>query len=372
MEIAYRNYAQTVFEMLRQICFAVYLPAAKPFKRMHSSARSQTAQEQHLREVMDRHGNRILRLAYSYVHNMQDAEEILQDTLIKLLDSAPDFESEEHEKAWLIRVAANLSKNRIEYNKLRDTDELNDELVAEQRDDLTFVWEADKPASEEVIKIHNIPVLVYALDVALTGEPGIKALQDFLRPEFLGRVDEVVVFSPLTEENYADIAKLQLADTVKALGENGITLEIDDSAYKYIAKKSHGGKYGGRDILRVIREEVEDNIANLIIDAEENTPAKILLSADDNGISVRQGEIRSMIVVRDVQIHVPLLQDAVLAAVNQAGAQVSVDLLKVLLTAGEVGTVDGLLSLVRMLQGRAADLHLRCRDARLIPLHRGL
>ncbi|MBE6867377.1 MAG: sigma-70 family RNA polymerase sigma factor [Ruminococcus albus] len=111
---------------------------------MHSSARSQTAQEQHLREVMDRHGNRILRLAYSYVHNMQDAEEILQDTLIKLLDSAPDFESEEHEKAWLIRVASNLSKNRIEYNKLRDTDELNDELVAEQRDDLTFVWEAVK------------------------------------------------------------------------------------------------------------------------------------------------------------------------------------------------------------------------------------
>ncbi|SEK89291.1 RNA polymerase sigma factor [Ruminococcus albus] len=144
MEIAYRNYAQTVFEKLRQICFAVYLLAAKPFIRMGSSARSQTAQEQHLRGVMDRHGNRILRLAYSYVHNMQDAEEILQDTLIKLLDSAPDFESDEHEKAWLIRVAANLSKNRIEYNKLRDTDELNDELVAEQREDLTFVWEAVK------------------------------------------------------------------------------------------------------------------------------------------------------------------------------------------------------------------------------------
>ena len=144
MEIAYRNYAQTVFEKLRQICFAVYLLAAKPFIRMRSSANSHTAQEQHLRRVMNRHGNRILRLAYSYVHNMQDAEEILQDTLIKLLDSAPDFESDEHEKAWLIRVAANLSKNRIEYNKRRDTDELNDELVAEQREDLSFVWEAVK------------------------------------------------------------------------------------------------------------------------------------------------------------------------------------------------------------------------------------
>ena len=125
----------------------------------------------------------------------------------------------------------------------------------------------------------------------MSKEKAMKALKDFLRPEFLGRVDEVVVFSPLTEENYADIAKLQLSDTVKALSENGITLEIDDSAYKYIAKKSHGGKYGGRDILRVIREDVEDRIANLIIDAEENTPKKILLSADDDGISVRQGEI---------------------------------------------------------------------------------
>ena len=125
----------------------------------------------------------------------------------------------------------------------------------------------------------------------MSKEKAMKALKDFLRPEFLGRVDEVVVFSPLTEENYADIAKLQLSDTVKALSENGITLEIDDSAYKYIAKKSHGGKYGGRDILRVIREDVEDRIANLIIDAEEYTPKKILLSADDDGISVRQGEI---------------------------------------------------------------------------------
>ena len=54
------------------------------------------------------------------------------------------FESENHEKAWLLRVAANLSKNRIRYNKLRETDELNDELVAEEREDLSFVWEAVK------------------------------------------------------------------------------------------------------------------------------------------------------------------------------------------------------------------------------------
>ncbi|MCR5141379.1 MAG: sigma-70 family RNA polymerase sigma factor [Ruminococcus sp.] len=142
--------------MLRQICLAVYLLAAKPIIGIRSAAGSKTAQEQHLREVMDRHGSRILRLAYSYVHNMQDAEEILQDTLIKLISSAPEFESSEHEKAWLLRVAANLAKNRIEYNKLRDTDELKDDLVAEEREDLSFVWEAVKSLPENYREVIHL------------------------------------------------------------------------------------------------------------------------------------------------------------------------------------------------------------------------
>ena len=125
----------------------------------------------------------------------------------------------------------------------------------------------------------------------LSKEKAMKALKDFLRPEFLGRVDEVVVFSPLTEENYADIAKLQLDDTKAALAENGTTLNIDDSAYKYIAHKAHGGKYGGRDILKVIREEVEDPIAELLISIDTSDSRVIELSADDNGISVKRGEI---------------------------------------------------------------------------------
>ena len=127
----------------------------------------------------------------------------------------------------------------------------------------------------------------------LSKEKAMKALRDFLRPEFLGRVDEVVVFSPLTEENYADIARLQLEDTVKALAENGTELVIDDSAYRYIAKKSHGGKYGGRDILHVIRDEVDDRIAELIISAGESSPKKISMAAAENGegldISIADG-----------------------------------------------------------------------------------
>lgn len=94
--------------------------------------------------LLDLYGNSILRMAYSYLHNMDDAEEILQDTLIKHLQNAPVFENDLHEKAWLLRVAANLSKNRIDYNRIRNTDELNESLVSDEREDLSFVWDAVK------------------------------------------------------------------------------------------------------------------------------------------------------------------------------------------------------------------------------------
>lgn len=67
--------------------------------------------------IMDTYGNAVLRLAYTYVHNMSDAEDILQETLIRYLEHRPVFAGENHEKAWIFRVAANLSKNKIAYNK---------------------------------------------------------------------------------------------------------------------------------------------------------------------------------------------------------------------------------------------------------------
>ncbi len=94
--------------------------------------------------IMDEYGNSILRLAYSYLHNMLDSEEILQETLLTVLKTAPVFENAMHEKAWIMRVTGNLSKNRIAYNKVRSADELNDSFAADQREDLSFVWEAVK------------------------------------------------------------------------------------------------------------------------------------------------------------------------------------------------------------------------------------
>ena len=104
----------------------------------------------------DRFGNMILRLAYSYLHNTEDSEDVLQETLIQYIRTAPRFENDKHAKAWLLRVAANLSKNRIGSNKIRQSDELNDELIAEEREDLSFVWQAVKmlpPKQREVVHL---------------------------------------------------------------------------------------------------------------------------------------------------------------------------------------------------------------------------
>lgn len=102
------------------------------------------AADRQAERLLSHYGNSILRLVYAYLHNMSDAEEVLQDALIQYLRVAPAFDSPEHEKAWLLRVAANLSKNRIGYNKIRATDQLEESLAAEEREDLSFVWQAVK------------------------------------------------------------------------------------------------------------------------------------------------------------------------------------------------------------------------------------
>lgn len=122
--------------------FALLAPEDRAAGRGQAAAR-ETVNRQAER-MLTEYGTSILRLAYSYLHNLSDAEEVLQDTLIQFLKAAPALDSPRHEKAWLLRVAANLSKNRIDYNRIRLTDELNEELIAEEREDLSFVWEAVK------------------------------------------------------------------------------------------------------------------------------------------------------------------------------------------------------------------------------------
>ncbi|MCL9660031.1 sigma-70 family RNA polymerase sigma factor [Paenibacillus hunanensis] len=94
--------------------------------------------------VLEQYGNSILRLAYSYLHNMMEAEDMVQDTIIRYMQSAPEFNSPSHEKAWVLRVAINLCKNKIRYNRVRQTSELDEGLIADEEQQLQFVWEAVK------------------------------------------------------------------------------------------------------------------------------------------------------------------------------------------------------------------------------------
>lgn len=111
---------------------------------------------EHAARLLDEYGNAILRLAYSYLQNASDAEDVLQDTLIQFLRTKPYFENGEHEKAWLLRVAANLAKSRIRYNKIRMADELDEKMAAEQREDLSFVWEAVKKLPQKYREVVHL------------------------------------------------------------------------------------------------------------------------------------------------------------------------------------------------------------------------
>ena len=123
-------------------------------------------------------------------------------------------------------------------------------------------------------------------DSDIAKDKAMKALRDFLRPEFLGRIDEIVVFNPLTEENFAGIAGLMLDEMKSPLEEKHISLRYTDEALKAIAHKAYGQKLGARDIRRVIRNEIEDKIAELLIDKGEGAVSAVAISADNGEIKV--------------------------------------------------------------------------------------
>ncbi len=119
----------------------------------------------------------------------------------------------------------------------------------------------------------------------ISKEKAMKALGEFLRPEFLSRVDEIVVFNPLSEKAYCDIARLMIGEMKEPLAEKNITLEVFDSAYEYVGKKAFGGKFGGRDVRKIVRKEIEDKVANLIVDTD-GVLKSIKIDADGEKLSI--------------------------------------------------------------------------------------
>ena len=119
----------------------------------------------------------------------------------------------------------------------------------------------------------------------ISKDKAMKALSEFLRPEFLSRVDEVVVFKPLTLDAYKGIAGLMIGEMKEPLLEKNITLNVSDEAYELVAKKASGGKFGGRDVRKVVRKDIEDKVANIIVEADGNI-SQIDVDADGDEIKV--------------------------------------------------------------------------------------
>ena len=119
----------------------------------------------------------------------------------------------------------------------------------------------------------------------MSREKTMRALNSFLRPEFLARVDEIVVFDPLNEETLKDIAQLMLTEYVKPMQQKGIQLTWDADVLALIVKKAQGGKFGARDIRRVIRKEVEDRIAEVIVEQINLTAVHIYCDGENIAVN---------------------------------------------------------------------------------------
>lgn len=122
-------------------------------------------------------------------------------------------------------------------------------------------------------------------DTEISKEKAMKGLREFLRPEFISRIDEIVVFRNLEKKDFEKIAALMLDEMKQPLAEKNITLQYDDAALIAIAEEAYGKPYGARDIRRVIRQTVEDQVASLII-AHSGIIKTLLVSAKDGKIEV--------------------------------------------------------------------------------------
>ncbi|MDE6848818.1 MAG: ATP-dependent Clp protease ATP-binding subunit [Ruminococcus sp.] len=119
----------------------------------------------------------------------------------------------------------------------------------------------------------------------ISRDKAIKGLREFLRPEFISRIDEIVVFRQLDKKDFASIASLMLDEMIEPLSEKNISISYDSKALSLIAEKAYGKPYGARDIRRVIRQEIEDKIAEIIIEKASEISG-VDVSADGDNLVV--------------------------------------------------------------------------------------
>ncbi len=118
-------------------------------------------------------------------------------------------------------------------------------------------------------------------------EKTMKALSELLRPEFLNRIDEIITFNSLTEDNFVSISEIMLSQLATTLAERNITLKYDDAVVRHIAKNSFSRKFGARNMRRYIEQNVEDKLANVIIGNCGKKLDTLALFVDNNEICVK-------------------------------------------------------------------------------------
>ena len=114
----------------------------------------------------------------------------------------------------------------------------------------------------------------------------MKALQQFLRPEFINRVDAVITFNRLSEDHFQDIARIMLDELVESLRDKGISFVYDDALVSHLTKKSYSRTYGARNLRRTIQKELEDVIASKIIDSYEDPVTRLKATAEEGAVKV--------------------------------------------------------------------------------------
>ena len=124
-------------------------------------------------------------------------------------------------------------------------------------------------------------------DKELTQDKTMKALQEFLRPEFINRVDEIITFNHLTEDNFVGIAEIMLTELKNSLTLRGITLSWTDEVREYLVRKAYSVTYGARNLRRTIQRELEDPISEKIIDSFERPISKINVVLVDNVLQIK-------------------------------------------------------------------------------------
>ncbi|HIT57318.1 MAG TPA: AAA family ATPase [Candidatus Galloscillospira stercoripullorum] len=117
-------------------------------------------------------------------------------------------------------------------------------------------------------------------------ERAMKALEGFLRPEFINRVDEIVYFNRLTEDNFKAIAAIMLGELKTNLAEKGITFSWDEALLSYLVKKSYSAVYGARNLRRQIQKDLEDPIATLIINSYRAPITQVKATSDGESAQV--------------------------------------------------------------------------------------